>query len=162
MADIPQPASLNPQLGLTGNGDQRQTLVVVFLRGGADGLNLVAPLDDDGYYRARPRIAIGRKNAVPLDGFYGLNPLLKGAGTGLPGRRAGDHSRRRLGGRHALPFRGAGFDGARRHHGRWLAGTISPRAKPGRQRPARRRRAGQVHSRMSARLARRDRLAVAR
>jgi uncharacterized protein (DUF1501 family) len=62
---------------LTGNGDQRQTLVVVFLRGGADGLNLVAPLDDDGYYRARPRIAIGRKNAVPLDGFYGLNPLLK-------------------------------------------------------------------------------------
>lgn len=62
---------------LTGNGDERQTLVVVFLRGGADGLNLVAPLDDDGYYRARPRIAIGRKNAVPLDGFYGLNPLLQ-------------------------------------------------------------------------------------
>lgn len=62
---------------LTGNGDERQTLVVVFLRGGADGLNLVAPLDDDGYHRARPRIAIGRKEAVPLDGFYGLNPLLK-------------------------------------------------------------------------------------
>ncbi len=62
---------------LTGNGDQRQTLVVVFLRGGADGLNLVAPLDDDGYYRARPRIAIGRKQAVRLDGFYGLNPLLQ-------------------------------------------------------------------------------------
>src|SRR4249919_139477 len=62
---------------LTGNGDQRQTMVVVFLRGGADGLNLVAPLEDDGYYRSRPRIAIGRKNAVPLDGFYGLNPLLK-------------------------------------------------------------------------------------
>jgi len=62
---------------LTGNGDQRQTLVVVFLRGGADGLNLVAPLDDDGYYRARPRIAIGRKQAVHLDGFYGLNPLLQ-------------------------------------------------------------------------------------
>lgn len=62
---------------LTGNGDQRQTLVVVFLRGGADGLNLVAPLEDDGYHRARPRIAIGKKQAVPLDGFYGLNPLLK-------------------------------------------------------------------------------------
>lgn len=61
---------------LTGNGDQRQTLVVVFLRGGADGLNLVAPLDDDGYHRARPRIAIGKKEAVALDGFYGLNPLL--------------------------------------------------------------------------------------
>jgi uncharacterized protein (DUF1501 family) len=62
---------------LTGNGDQRQTLVVVFLRGGADGLNLVAPLHDDGYYRARPRIAIGAKECIPLDGFYGLNPLLK-------------------------------------------------------------------------------------
>jgi uncharacterized protein (DUF1501 family) len=62
---------------LTGNGDQRQTLVVVFLRGGADGLNLVAPLEDDGYHRSRPRIAIGKSEAVPLDGFYGLNPLLK-------------------------------------------------------------------------------------
>lgn len=62
---------------LNGNADQNQTLVVVFLRGGADGLNLVAPLEDDGYYRARPRIAIARKNALPLDGFYGLNPLLK-------------------------------------------------------------------------------------
>ena len=62
---------------LTGDGDQRQTLVVVFLRGGADGLNLVAPLDDDGYYGARPRIAITRGQAVKLDGFYGLNPLLK-------------------------------------------------------------------------------------
>lgn len=62
---------------LTGNGDERRTLVVIFLRGGADGLNIVAPLGDDGYYRARPRIAISKKEAVPLDGFYGLNPLLK-------------------------------------------------------------------------------------
>jgi uncharacterized protein (DUF1501 family) len=62
---------------LTGNGDERQTLVVVFLRGGADGLNLVAPLEDDGYYRSRPRIAIGKKDCVPLDGFYGMNPLLQ-------------------------------------------------------------------------------------
>ena len=68
---------MNPQLGLTGDGDHLQTLVVVFLRGGADGLNLVAPLEDDGYYRARQRIAIGKNDAVPLDGFYGLNPLLK-------------------------------------------------------------------------------------
>src|SRR5436190_18610742 len=61
----------------TGNGDQRHALVVIFLRGGADGLNLVAPLQDDGYYRARPRIAINKSHAVPLDGFFGLNPLLK-------------------------------------------------------------------------------------
>jgi len=41
------------QTYVSGNGDIRQTLVVVFLRGGADGLNMVAPLADDGYYRAR-------------------------------------------------------------------------------------------------------------
>src|SRR2546426_10582966 len=61
----------------TSNGDQRRTLVVIFLRGGADGLNMVAPLQDDGYYRARPRIAINKSNVVALDGFFGLSPLLK-------------------------------------------------------------------------------------
>src|SRR2546423_7876153 len=61
----------------TGNGDQPHALVVVFLRGGADGLNMVAPLQDDGYYRARPRIAIDKHRALALDDFYGLNPLLK-------------------------------------------------------------------------------------
>jgi uncharacterized protein (DUF1501 family) len=61
---------------INGNGGPRQTLVVIFLRGGADGLNMVAPLEDDGYYRARPRIAITKAKALALDGFYGLNPLL--------------------------------------------------------------------------------------
>ena len=72
------------QTFLTGNGDKRRTLVVVFLRGGADGLNMVAPLQDDGYYNARPRIAIGRSKAIPLDGFYGLNPLLKDIAPAFP------------------------------------------------------------------------------
>ena len=65
------------ELFATGDGDTRRTLVVIFLRGGADGLNMVAPLEDDGYYRARPRIAIGKSKAIALDGFYGLNPLMK-------------------------------------------------------------------------------------
>ncbi len=65
------------QTFVTGNGDAQRALVVVFLRGGADGLNLVAPLQDDGYYNARPRIAIAKKDAIALDGFYGLHPLLK-------------------------------------------------------------------------------------
>jgi uncharacterized protein (DUF1501 family) len=38
---------------------------------------MVAPLADDGYYRARPRIAITAQNAVKLDDFFGFNPLLK-------------------------------------------------------------------------------------
>ena len=68
---------MSTQTFLTGNGDQRKTLVVVFLRGGADGLNMVAPTHDDGYYRARPRIAIAASEATRLDGQFGLNPLLK-------------------------------------------------------------------------------------
>ena len=67
----------NVQPFLTGNGDSRRTLVVIFLRGGADGLNMVAPLEDDGYHKARPRIALKKSEAIRLDGFYGLNPLMK-------------------------------------------------------------------------------------
>jgi uncharacterized protein (DUF1501 family) len=62
-----------PLAVISGNGDSRRTLVVVFLRGGADGLGLVAPLEDDNYYKARPRIGIPKKEAVPLDGFFGLH-----------------------------------------------------------------------------------------
>ena len=68
---------MRTQVSLTGNGDQLKTLVVVFLRGGADGLNMVAPTHDDGYYRARPRIAIKASDATKLDDGFGLNPLLK-------------------------------------------------------------------------------------
>ena len=62
---------------ITGNGDNPCALVVVFLRGGADGLNMVAPFEDDGYFRARPRIAIRKENSVRLDDYFGLNPLLR-------------------------------------------------------------------------------------
>jgi uncharacterized protein (DUF1501 family) len=68
---------MSAQAVLSGNGDHRQTLITVFLRGGADGLSLVAPVEDDDYYRARPRIAVPKEKAIKLDGFFGLNPLLK-------------------------------------------------------------------------------------
>jgi uncharacterized protein (DUF1501 family) len=55
--------------------DER-ALVVVFLRGGADGLALVPPLGDEGYARARPDSALSEREALPLDGFFGLHPLL--------------------------------------------------------------------------------------
>lgn len=58
--------------------DPGRTLVVVFLRGGADGLNMVVPHGDDGYYRARPGLGIRRENLMELDGFFGLNPHLSG------------------------------------------------------------------------------------
>lgn len=56
--------------------DPTGTLVVVFLRGGADGLNMVIPHGDDGYYRARPGIGLRRDQLHDLDGFFGLNPHL--------------------------------------------------------------------------------------
>jgi uncharacterized protein (DUF1501 family) len=61
-----------------------QTLVFVRLRGGADGLSLIVPYKQDGYYDARPRIAIARPSddgkpctkAVALDENFGLHPAL--------------------------------------------------------------------------------------
>ena len=59
----------------------RQRLVVVFLRGGADGLNMVVPHQDAEYYRVRPTIAVPypqqKNGALDLDGFFGLHPQLK-------------------------------------------------------------------------------------
>lgn len=59
------------------------TLVVVFLRGAADVLNMVVPHGEDAYYQLRPSLGIARpddsnvkkeERAVDLDGFFGLHP----------------------------------------------------------------------------------------
>ena len=67
----------DPLAALSGNGDDTRTLIVVFLRGAADGLTLVPPVEDDNYYRSRPRISVDRKDTVPLNGFFGLNSMLQ-------------------------------------------------------------------------------------
>jgi len=54
-----------------------EALVVVFLRGGADGLTLVPPVGDDAYHRLRPRLRVSARDALPLDGFFGLHPALQ-------------------------------------------------------------------------------------
>ena len=58
----------------------RKRLVVVFLRGAVDGLNVVVPHGESDYYESRPTIAIGRERgengAANLDGFFGLHPAL--------------------------------------------------------------------------------------
>ena len=61
---------------LPGNGDLQQTLVVVFLRGGADGLALVPAVGDDDYHQIRPRIAVSETEAIKLDDRFGMNPLM--------------------------------------------------------------------------------------
>ncbi len=53
-------------------------LVVLSLRGGADGMSLVVPWADDGYYSARPTIAIQKDQLLPdtLDTKFGMHPKL--------------------------------------------------------------------------------------
>ncbi len=60
---------------------KNKSLVVVFQRGAMDGLNVVIPFKDPGYYQLRPTIAVrepgtGEEHAIDLDGFYGMHPAL--------------------------------------------------------------------------------------
>jgi uncharacterized protein (DUF1501 family) len=66
-----------PQTIISGNRDERRTLIVVFQRGAADGLTLVPPIEDDHYYRARPRLGVKKADALRLDDRFGLHPNLR-------------------------------------------------------------------------------------
>ena len=61
------------------------TLVVVFLRGAADVLNMVVPHGEEDYYQLRPSLGIPRPDdskakptdrAIDLDGFFGFHPIM--------------------------------------------------------------------------------------
>jgi uncharacterized protein (DUF1501 family) len=56
-------------------------LVVIFLRGGVDGLSAVVPSDDPWYFRARPTISLpppGQEGGtLPLVQGFGLHPALE-------------------------------------------------------------------------------------
>ena len=69
-------AETNVTTVVSGEENREQTLIVVFLRGGADGLNLVAPVEDDDYFRSRPTIGLGAGRVLKLDDLFGLNPLM--------------------------------------------------------------------------------------
>ena len=51
-------------------------LVLLSLRGAADGLSLVVPHADPAYYAARPRIAIPADRLLAKDAFFGLHPSM--------------------------------------------------------------------------------------
>ena len=62
------------------------SLVVLFLRGGSDGLNMLVPYHEDAYYRARPSLAIPRPNdttvkeefrSVLINDHFALHPSLR-------------------------------------------------------------------------------------
>jgi uncharacterized protein (DUF1501 family) len=61
-------------------------LVIVFLRGAADVLNMVVPHGEAAYYALRPTLGVPRpddagaqhdERTIDLDGFFGLHPLMK-------------------------------------------------------------------------------------
>lgn len=62
----------SPRLVPPGN----KVLVVIQLSGGNDGLNTVVPINNDIYYRERPRLGIQRGSALGLTQDAGLNPAL--------------------------------------------------------------------------------------
>ncbi len=72
------------QVSLQRPAQHGNVLVVVFLRGGWDALNVVAPYGEDNYYRLRPTLGLAKPTAGvgtklrDLDGFFGLNPALSG------------------------------------------------------------------------------------
>jgi uncharacterized protein (DUF1501 family) len=51
-------------------------LVLLSLRGAADGLSLVVPHADPAYYAARPRIGIPHASLLAPDAMFGLHPAL--------------------------------------------------------------------------------------
>ncbi len=57
------------------------TLICVFLRGGADTMNMIVPYASDAYYRARPTLAIkppgsDANASIKLDQHYSLNRVM--------------------------------------------------------------------------------------
>lgn len=58
----------------------RDVLVCVFLRGAADGLNILVPHGDPYYYEKRGAVAIPEPGApggaIDIDGYFGLHPAL--------------------------------------------------------------------------------------
>lgn len=82
-----------PEVRLAASQDSSRDIVIsVFMRGGADGLTLVAPFGDALYYTGRPTIAIPRPDAsspnrgTALDNFFMLPPAMSAL---LPAYRAG-------------------------------------------------------------------------
>ncbi len=72
-----------PRLAFAQDGIKGDVLVCVFLRGGADALNMIVPFGDTNYYDARPTLAIPQPDSraenrvLQLDDFFGLNPDMK-------------------------------------------------------------------------------------
>ena len=66
------------QQAAASNKDQNRILVVVEMAGGNDGLNTVIPFDDDADKKARPKLAIGKSDALTVADGLGFHPNMTG------------------------------------------------------------------------------------
>lgn len=52
-------------------------IIVIFLRGGMDGLSAVIPMNDPNYQKLRPNLGLNDSTVLPIDGSqFGLHPAL--------------------------------------------------------------------------------------
>jgi uncharacterized protein (DUF1501 family) len=65
------------QAAFSPTGVASDVLVVLSLRGGADGMSLVVPHGDRRYGDARPRIGIPSKELIGADELFGLHPQFR-------------------------------------------------------------------------------------
>src|ERR1700681_360356 len=59
-------------------GKDNTILVVLQMAGGNDGLNMVIPYADDGYFRVRPKLGLPAAKVLPPDSYAALNGKLTG------------------------------------------------------------------------------------
>lgn len=73
------------QVAFSPGSHERDVFVVVFLRGGMDGVNVVVPYAEDSYHSLRPTLGLSPPKddtkpvidrTLDLDGFFGINPAL--------------------------------------------------------------------------------------
>ncbi|MEU8231517.1 DUF1501 domain-containing protein [Actinoplanes sp. NPDC048967] len=68
---------ISTQLAFAAGRYAGDTLVLLSLRGGFDGLSAIVPAGDPAYYAARPDIAVPKAKLIGGDTRFGLHPALK-------------------------------------------------------------------------------------
>ncbi|WP_433721125.1 DUF1501 domain-containing protein [Actinoplanes sp. CA-051413] len=68
---------ISTQLAFAAGKYAGDTLVLLSLRGGFDGLSAIVPAGDPAYYAARPDIAVPKAKLIGGDTRFGLHPALK-------------------------------------------------------------------------------------
>ena len=69
-------ATVSTDLSFAAGAYTGDTLVVISLHGGFDGLSAVVPIGDPHYYKARPTIGVPKSQVIAGDGTFGLHPAL--------------------------------------------------------------------------------------